>query len=147
MSFRTKPNKPYPTFPLTAHPNGQWCKKIRGQLRFFGVWSDPEIALSRYHEAAADLHAGRTPPSVPQPDYCTVKELVNRFLAYQTGRVASGQIGARWFEDCCRVLRHFARQIGSDRPAERLSAPDFLEFRPASWSGRSRCLVSRIFRA
>ncbi len=24
---KLKPNKPYPNFPLTAYPNGQWCKK------------------------------------------------------------------------------------------------------------------------
>jgi hypothetical protein len=35
---RRKPSKPYPTFPLTAHNNGQWCKKIRGQIHFFGIW-------------------------------------------------------------------------------------------------------------
>ncbi|MFA5864727.1 MAG: hypothetical protein WC975_08565 [Phycisphaerae bacterium] len=46
--LKTKPIKPYPTFPLTTHPNGQWCKKIRGKIHFFGVWADPE---------AADLHA------------------------------------------------------------------------------------------
>jgi hypothetical protein len=26
-----KPPKPYPEFPLTAHPAGYWCKKIRGK--------------------------------------------------------------------------------------------------------------------
>jgi hypothetical protein len=42
---RKQPRKPYPTFPLTAHPNGQWCKKIRGKVHFFGVWGDPETPL------------------------------------------------------------------------------------------------------
>jgi hypothetical protein len=31
-----KPAKPCPDFPLTAHPAGLWCKKIRGQLHYFG---------------------------------------------------------------------------------------------------------------
>ncbi len=54
-----KPAKPYPGFPLTAHPNGQWCKKIRGRVHFFGVWADPMAALGHYNRQAADLHAGR----------------------------------------------------------------------------------------
>ena len=33
---RRKPRKPYSSFPLTAHNNGQWCKKIRGRVHFFG---------------------------------------------------------------------------------------------------------------
>jgi hypothetical protein len=41
----TKPNKPYPDFPLTAHPAGYWCKKIKGRTHYFGPWSDPEGAL------------------------------------------------------------------------------------------------------
>ena len=42
-----KPAKPYPDFPLTAHPAGYWCKKIRGRLYYFGPWADPNSARHR----------------------------------------------------------------------------------------------------
>jgi hypothetical protein len=43
-----KPAKPYPAFPLTPHPTGRWCKKIRGKLHYFGSWDDPDGALDNY---------------------------------------------------------------------------------------------------
>jgi integrase len=125
---RTKPGKPYPSFPLTAHPNGQWCKKIRGKVHFFGVWSDPDTALTHYLRVAGDLHAGRQPASVAGPEL-TVKEVGNAFLASQMERVSSGQIGLRWFEDCRRVIRHFAKHMGASRLAATLSSPDFQRYR------------------
>jgi hypothetical protein len=91
---RTKPGKPYPSCPLTVHPNGQWCKKIRGKVHFFGVWSDPDAALANYLRVAADLHAGREPASVSSREV-TVKEMGNAFLASQRERVSTGQIGGR----------------------------------------------------
>jgi hypothetical protein len=36
-----KPSKPSLEFPLTTHPFGQWCKKIRGKLDYFGPWDQP----------------------------------------------------------------------------------------------------------
>ncbi len=32
-----KPEKPYPSFPLTPHVNGQFVKKIAGRLHYFGT--------------------------------------------------------------------------------------------------------------
>ena len=79
-----KPNKPYPSFPLTPHPNGQWCKKILGKLHFFGTWADPKAAHDRYLALAPDLHAGRTPqPEKLTGGDLTVKDACNAFLNWQ----------------------------------------------------------------
>ena len=61
-SHASKPAKPYKNYPLTAHPNGHWCKKIKGRIHYFGPWSDPDAALQNYRDQQDDLHAGRTPP-------------------------------------------------------------------------------------
>ena len=35
--------KPHPDFPLTRHPRGYWCKKVRGKMSYFGkIADDPE---------------------------------------------------------------------------------------------------------
>jgi len=44
-------------FPLTLHKTGQFCKKIRGKLYYFGT--DKKLALQRYLEQAAYLHSGK----------------------------------------------------------------------------------------
>jgi len=48
-----KPAKPTPDFPLFPHGNGQWAKKIKGQLTYFGPWGDPAAALQRYQQQEA----------------------------------------------------------------------------------------------
>ena len=51
-------------FPLTLHKTGQFCKKIKGKLYYFGT--DKQQALQRYLEQATYLHSGKMakPPSV-----------------------------------------------------------------------------------
>jgi len=74
---RRKPAKPYREFPLTANGNGQWSKKIRGKVHYFGRWEAPDAALKRSLEVKDDLHAGRR----PRPkDGFTLRDLCNHFL-------------------------------------------------------------------
>src|SRR5664279_680718 len=95
-----KPSKPYQTFPLTAHNNGQWCKKIRGKIHFFGVWENSQAALDAYLKVATDLHAGRKPnPSSLVQEGLTVKEVSNLYLTYQMQRAETQEISTRWFHD------------------------------------------------
>ena len=68
-------------FPLTLHPTGQYCKRIKGKLYYFG--NDKRKALERYLEQAAYLHTGRgTKPKSPT-DSLSIKTLCNLYLEHQ----------------------------------------------------------------
>jgi hypothetical protein len=41
-------------FPLTLHPTGQYCKKIKGKIRYFGT--DKKKALEKYLAQATYLY-------------------------------------------------------------------------------------------
>jgi hypothetical protein len=48
LSIMAKPAKPTPDFPLFPHQTGQWAKKIKGKIHYFGSWSNPQAALEHY---------------------------------------------------------------------------------------------------
>jgi integrase len=96
-----KPRKPHADFPLYAHNAGQWAKRIRGEVHYFGPWSDPQAALDKYLDQKDALLAGRTP--TPSADALTVKELVNGFLNSKRLKVESGELKQRTF-DCYKVM-------------------------------------------
>jgi len=43
-----KPQRPDEGFPLFPHNNGQWDKRVKGQLYCLGVWADPDAAFPKY---------------------------------------------------------------------------------------------------
>src|SRR5204863_931860 len=88
-----KPAKPYPEFPLTAHPAGYWCKKIRGKIHYFGPWDDPDDALAKYLEQKDALHAGRKPRE--NTAATTLNELCNAFLNAKQASVDTGELSPR----------------------------------------------------
>jgi len=127
---RKKPRKPYPSFPLTAHNNGQWCKKIRGKVHFFGVWADPQAALDKYLGVAADLHAGKHPlQATLSPEGLIVKDICNRYLNHQLQKVLNAEIRASTFEDCRITVQSFAFYVGASRPVASLGPADFEQYR------------------
>jgi integrase len=124
-----KPAKPSPDFPLTPHPAGVWCKKIRGKLYYFGKWDDPEGALKEYEAQAEALHAGRKPRE--DVEGLTVKALANRFLTAKMVARDAGELTPRSFEDyrttCELIVKHF----GGGRLVADLDPEDFAELRKA----------------
>jgi integrase len=144
---RKKPAKPYPEFPLYAHPTGYWAKKIRGKFYYFGRWTDPDGALQRYLEQKDDLHAGRTPR--PDPDALTVKDLANVFLNRKKERVDTGELSPRTWGDYKAACTLLLTVLGKGRAVASLGPDDFAKVRSKitshGWSAvRVRDFVRRI---
>jgi len=120
--------KPYRSFPLTPHRSGQFCKKIRGKIYYFGKIDDPEGALRRYHDHCAGLHAG-TIDRVDRAGDLTVGDLANQFLAVKDRKRQAGDIEPATFveyhRDCELMVQHFGR----DRTVPSISRQDLAAFR------------------
>jgi integrase len=122
-----KPAKPYPEYPLTAHPAGYWCKKIRGKLHYFGPWADPDGALKKYLEQKDDLHAGRTPR--PDPEALTVKDAANAFLNAKQALVDAGELSSRTWAEYKAMADELVAHTGKGRLVSDLRPEDFAGLR------------------
>jgi len=136
----TKPVKPYEEFPLFAHQNGQWCKKIKAKHWFFGVWSDPDAALRKYLDEVDEIQAGRDPRKTGvvgvSSAELTVADLCNLFLERQQRRIELGEVSRRHFTDNLRTCRLVVNHFGKFTRAASLRAADFAGFKaafPATW--------------
>jgi integrase len=124
---RAKPAKPYPEYPLTAHPAGYWCKKIRGKIHYFGPWDDPDGALEKYLKEKDTLHAGRKPR--PDPEALTVKDLVNAFLTHKLTRVDTGELSPLTWAKYKQVTDLLVGQFGKQRLVADVGPDDFAALR------------------
>jgi putative two-component system response regulator len=108
-----KPQKPYLGSPLTPHPLGHLCKRIRGKLHYFGKVPEPDAALKRFNREWPFLQDGRTPPPVDTGDdwlsgsqtviVTPAVEFSRRITWLSTFELSRGQ---------CRIVR-INRMIGS----------------------------------
>jgi integrase len=144
-----KPPKPYPTYPLSFHPSGRFCKKIRGKLHYFGRWANrqngelttvdnhadaAEAALNEYLEVKDDLHAGRTPR--PKSDGISVADVCNPFLEAKEDRLDSGELSPDTFRDYFSTCKRLTKFFGRGRPVDDLTADDFTKFR--AWLSKTK---------
>ena len=128
-SRRGKPKKPKKRkgFPLTANGNGQWSKKIKGKVHYFGPWADPDGALKRYNEAAPGLATGR-PRTRETPKY-TLRELANDFLTFKQHKVDTGELALRTFDDYKATCERLIHVLGRDAVVEEINSGDLLRVR------------------
>ncbi len=126
-SRSAKPKKPHKDFPLFPHQNGQWGKKVRQKLHYFGLWNDPGAALAKWLEQKDDLLAGRKPREKQSGP--TIRDLANKFLSTKRSRVDSGELTPttwREYRDTCqRVIKVF----GTGRRLDDITPGDFEKLR------------------
>jgi integrase len=142
-----KPAKPYPEYPLTAHPAGYWCKKIRGKVHYFGKWADPRGALDEYERQKDALHAGKAPR--PDPDSLTVKDVANTFLNAKQAAVDAGELSPRTWADYRSIMDMLVNGLGKHRLVTALDPQDFASFKNklAKRNGPHRlCTVVQVIR-
>jgi integrase len=120
--------KPYPDFPLTAHPSGRWCKKILGKLLYFGPLVDWQAALDLWLKQKDELLAGRVPREVT-PVGLTLRHLSNAYLKHKKSQVDSGELSPRTLADCYRICAELIDHFGLDRLVDDLRQEDFATYR------------------
>lgn len=125
---RKKPQKPHPDFPLTAHNSGQWSKKIRQRVYYFGKWDNPQAALERFLAVKDDLLAGRT-PRPHDPDALTLERLCDLFCENRERRVKTGELADRTFVDYVATAKKLVAILGRNVCVEQLRPDDFSKLR------------------
>src|SRR5689334_3950947 len=125
--------KQYREFPLTRHPNGQWVKKIRGKIHYFGT--DRQSALDRYQEERDDLHAGRKPRG--RRDGTTLADVLNSFLHSKQLLTQSGELSPRSYADYEKTCDRIADILDKRRLITDFGNDDYEQLRAALAKGKS----------
>ena len=125
-----RPSKPRPDWPLFPHRSGQWAKKIRGRMCYFGPWADADGARQRWLCEKDFLLAGKTPP--PDDEHAvTLRHLCNHFLTAKKRRIETGELTKRSFLDYHNTCGRIVDALGKEVRVDLLTAADFEKLRSA----------------
>jgi site-specific recombinase XerD len=120
---RTRSDK----FPLTLHSTGQYCKKIKGKMYYFG--KDKRQALERYLEQAAFLHNGKTRMLKATNGNMTLRSLCSIYSQHQQAKAVSAEITIRHYADQSSCLKKFMSFIGQHRRINEISTLDLQNYK------------------
>lgn len=112
--------------PLFLHGNGQWVKKIKGKLFYFGV--DLKAALEKYAKEKDYLIAGLKPPTRTQ-DGNAVEELANLFYSHYSSLAGVGKVSQRHLDGCEATIKRLISHIGKGTRLEDLTPLDFAKIK------------------
>ncbi len=99
-------------FPLTLHPTGQYCKKIRGHIYYFG--SDRKQALENYLDQAIFLHGYNSALQKSVNGNMTLKEICDMYLKYQYTKLQANNLSARHHNDQIGSLKKLKVFLGEN---------------------------------
>jgi len=142
---KQKPGKPYKNFPMYAHACGQWAKRVRGKLFYFGKWDDPDTALKMWLAVRDELSAGIT-PTVWDPDLLTVAEAINLAIASKERRADAGELTQRSFDDYHQAGKFVVEVIDRNKPVKHLRPHDFVKLREHLAKRRSVVTLRNLIR-
>lgn len=138
---KNRGGKPYPKFPLTPHPNGQFCKKIRGKLHYFGTLDDPDAALREYHRWCDALHSGKV-ARVTRTAELTVADLANKYLDAKERKRESGHLTPGAFVEYHRHCERFVEFFGGEREVKSITRDDLEDYRAFLGQGTNATTLS-----
>jgi len=128
------PAKPRRDFPLFAHRNGQWAKKVRGKIFYFGTWDDPIAAEKKWERDKEALLDGRNPDESRHGD--SIGWACNCFMDSKQLQHDRGELTKRALDDYHRACKHVAAFFGKGRRLDSLRSPDIERYRnslPDTW--------------
>jgi integrase len=136
MTAEKKPNKPNKDFPLFPHGSGQWAKKVKGRLTYFGSWrNDPKgvVALAKWLAERDELLAGQIPTG-RSTDAPTVGVWLNRFLSKKEEMRQGGSLSPATYKKYEMVCDSIAEYFKRWRLLSAIRTSDIEGYR--SWVGK-----------
>jgi len=106
-------------FPLTLHHTGQYCKKIRGHIYYFG--SDRKQALENYLDQAIFLHGYNSALQKKVDGNMTLKEIREMYLKYQHTKLQANNLSARHHNDQIKSLKKLTDFLGENTKIKNIS--------------------------
>jgi len=114
-------------FPLTLHPTGQYCKKIKGKIRYFGT--DKKRALEKYLAQATYLHGAQSLLQKASNGKMTLKQLCDLYLQYQHSRVLADNVTPKHYNDQIGSLNRLMSFLGQGCKIENISTLDLQNYK------------------
>jgi integrase len=114
-------------FPLTFHPTGQYCKKIKGKMYYFG--SDKKEAIQRYLDQATYLHGHQENLQKPTSDNMTLKQLCDMYLKYQYSKLQANDLTASHHNEQIGSLNKLMAFLGQNIDINNISTLDLQNYK------------------
>ena len=114
-------------FPLTLHRTGQYCKKIKGKVHYFG--RDEQQALQKYLDQATYLHGCQDSTPTAAKGNMTLKKLCELYLQYQHSKVMAGDLTPKHYNDQISSLGKSMSFVGQGRKVESISTLDLQNYK------------------